>query len=125
MSFSAESAPPEPAARSDSTLAGVTGIRAEDLTLAEVQHLVELAVRAYGRIVDAEGGAGPILALSHAVTATDAVRAAGALLAALNVEVFELALFQTWGGSPWSRHPTNTLPTTTLPNGQNSEDSHA
>jgi hypothetical protein len=101
-------------------LEGIAGIRAEDLTLADVQHLVDLAVRAYGRILDAEEDGGPILPAAHRVNATDAARAAGALLGALNVEVFELALFQTWGGSPWSAAPTSPPP-----NGQKAGNSHA
>ena len=108
----------------------IAGLRAEDLTLADVQHLVDLAVRAYGRILDVEEGDGPILPASHGVSATDAARAAGALLAALNVEVFELALFQTWGGSPWSAPLTGTPltsapPTSPPPNGQKAGNSHA
>ncbi|NUR92273.1 MAG: hypothetical protein HOY71_50075 [Nonomuraea sp.] len=35
------------------------------------------------------------------VTATDVVTVASALLHAQNLEVFELALWQSWGGVPW------------------------
>jgi len=105
-------------------LEGIAGVRAEDLTLADVQRLVDLAVRAYGRILDTEEDSGPILPTTHAVTATDAARAAGALLGAVNVEIFELALFETWGGRPWST-PLGTPLTSTPPNGQKAGNSHA
>jgi len=122
MSLSAERRRP--------ALEGIAGVRAEDLTLADVQHLVDLAVRAYGRILDDEEGGGAILPAAHGVSATDAARAAGALLGALNVEVFELALFQTWGGRPWSAPLTSTpltsTPlTSTTPNEQEAGNSHA
>lgn len=113
------------AERRGAGLDAIAGVRAEDLTLADVQHLVDLAVRAYGRILDAEEGGGPILPPAHAVSATDATRAAGALLAALNVEVFELALFQTWGGSPWSAPLTSTPHTSPRPDGQKAGNTHA
>ena len=74
--------------------------RPEDLSLADIQRLMNLAVPAYGRLVDL-GQDGPLLPSVHAVTATDAARAASALLAAVNLEVFELALWETWGGKPW------------------------
>jgi hypothetical protein len=114
-----------PSAERHGAVDAIAGVRAEDLTLADVQHLVDLAVRAYGRILDAEEDGGPILPAAHGVTATDAARAAGALLAALNVEVFELALFQTWGGSPWSAPLTGTPLTSTPPDGQKAGNSHA
>lgn len=72
------------------------------LALADVQALVELAVLAHGRILDAETEAGPILPPHSAVTATDAARAASALLGAVNLAVFELALWESWGGRPWA-----------------------
>ena len=74
--------------------------RPEDLSLADIQRLMNLAVLAYGRLVDL-GQDGPLLPSVHTVTATDAARAASALLAAVNLEVFELALWETWGGKPW------------------------
>ena len=72
----------------------------EDLSLADIQRLMNLAVLAYGRLADV-GREGPLLPVTHAVTATDAARVASALLAAVNLEVFELALWETWGGKPW------------------------
>jgi hypothetical protein len=72
----------------------------EQDTLVDVQRHMESAVRAYGQLLDA-GHTRPILADNHRITATDAVRAASALLAAVNLEVFELALWQSWGGQPY------------------------
>jgi hypothetical protein len=83
-----------------------------DLTLAEVQRLMELAVRGYGRLLD-DGTGGSVLADSHEVTATDAVRAASALLAAVNLQIFELALWETWGGRPWAARTAPGQPTAT------------
>ncbi|MFI9386665.1 hypothetical protein [Kutzneria sp. NPDC052558] len=76
----------------------------EQVSLAEVQRLMERAVAAYSRLTD-DGAAGPILHNGHNITATDAVRAASALLSAVNLEVFELALWQSWGGyAPTDHH---------------------
>ncbi|WP_028923572.1 hypothetical protein [Pseudonocardia acaciae] len=66
----------------------------------EVRRLMERAVRGYGQLVES-GQAVPVLDADHRVTATDAARAASALLHAVNLEVFELALWETWGGRPW------------------------
>lgn len=82
------------------------------LTLEDVQRLMDLAVRGYGRLLDEETG-GPVLPDLHGVTATDAVRAASALLSAVNLEVFELALWQTWGGAPWAPREAGISPTRT------------
>lgn len=72
------------------------------LRLSDVQILMDLAVRAYGRILEEEKERGSILPSAHGVTATDVSRAASALLDALNIEVFELALWESWGGRPWA-----------------------
>lgn len=83
---------------------------AADLTLEDVQRLMGLAVRGYSRLLD-EGAGGAALPDSHAVTATEVVRAASALLAAVNLEVFELALWQTWGGATWTPREAGIHPT--------------
>jgi hypothetical protein len=90
-----------PTERSEELVLG-PGTKPEDLSLADIQRLMNLAVLAYGRLADV-GREGPILPVTHAVTATDAARVASALLAAVNLEVFELALWETWGGRPWWR----------------------
>jgi hypothetical protein len=72
------------------------------LSLAEIQSIMEIAVLAYGGMLDDEREVGPILPPGTNVTATDAARAASGLLGAVNLEVFELALWETWGGRPWS-----------------------
>jgi len=73
----------------------------DEPTLAEVRQQMEHAVRAYARLVDA-GASGPILAPGHRVTATDVAITCGALLDSVHLEVFELALWATWGGTPWT-----------------------
>ena len=82
-----------------------TELTGDSLALEDIQQLMERAVRAYSRLLD-EGPTGPILHNGHTITATDAVRAASALLSALNLEVFELALWQSWGGHTPTDHTT-------------------
>jgi len=82
-----------------------TELTGDSLALEDVQQLMERAVRAYSQLLD-EGPAGPILHNGHRITATDAVRAASALLSAVNLEVFELALWQSWGGYAPNDHHT-------------------
>ena len=67
----------------------------------EVQELMARAVRAYGRLLDAGVAVSP-LPPGADITATDAVRAASGILKAVNLETFELALWETWGGTPWT-----------------------
>jgi hypothetical protein len=91
------------AERSPSTMIAELGsCDVGSLRLSDVQALMDLAVRAYGRIRDEEKEQGSILPPVHRVTATDVSRAASALLDALNIEVFELALWESWGGRPWA-----------------------
>jgi hypothetical protein len=66
----------------------------------DVRRLMEQVVIAYGALVDEAGQNLPILSSEHQVTATDAARAASALLSAVNLEVFELAMWQEFGGRP-------------------------
>lgn len=65
-----------------------------------VRTLMTAAITAFGRHVDA-GTPVPEPADATKVNATDAVRAASAVLKAVNLETFELALWETWGGTPW------------------------
>ena len=87
--------------------AQLRGLGPEALNLADVQVLMELAVVAFGRIRDDEREYGPILQPYAGVTATDVSRTASALLKAVKLEVFELALWESWGGRPWSAGPAN------------------
>jgi hypothetical protein len=79
------------------------------MSLEDIQQRVESAVRAYSRYLES-GQDGPILNSGNRITATDAVRAASAILDAVNLEVFELALWQSWGGDlpTKSHHDHNT-----------------
>ena len=94
---------PSSAERSPSEIIAELGsCDVNSLRLSDVQILMDLAVRAYGRILEDEKEQGSILPPVHGVTATDVSRAASALLDALNIEVFELALWESWGGRPWA-----------------------
>lgn len=70
----------------------------------DVQLLMAMAVRAYSDLVE-RGHAMSPLAPGSDVTATDAVRAASGILKALDLETFELALWQMFGGGPERRDP--------------------
>lgn len=84
-----------------SPVSDLLGTDPETLAPEDVQELMAYAVRAYGRLLDA-GTAVPPLPVGAEVTATDAVRAASGILKAVNLETFELALWETWGGTPWT-----------------------
>ena len=64
-----------------------------------VQLFMTTAIRAYGDLAD-RGIDFPPLTADADVSATDAVRAASAILKAVDLETFELALWQMFGGSP-------------------------
>lgn len=72
----------------------------ETLSPEAVHRLMTVAVVAFGRHLDA-GTPMPEVVEATQVNATDAVRAASAVLKAVNLETFELALWETWGGTPW------------------------
>lgn len=86
----------------DQAIAEVVEADPESLTPAHIQALFPVAIRALGHRLD-EGESFPPFTAHSGVTATDAVRTASAVLGALNLEPFELALWETWGGRPW--HP--------------------
>ncbi|MFI9386991.1 hypothetical protein [Kutzneria sp. NPDC052558] len=81
-----------------------------DVTVDGLRVLAEYVVTAYGALVDAEGESVSILSAGHQVTATDAARAASALLSAVNLEVFELAMWENFGGRPGALPPTVRIP---------------
>jgi hypothetical protein len=54
------------------------------------------AIRSYAAQVTAEGAYFPVVP-PNTLTATDAMIAATALLKAVNLQVFELGLWQAWG----------------------------
>lgn len=76
--------------------ARVAGLPPEFLTLEVVQLLMATAIKGYSRLLD-EGVSFPPFGTPSEITATEAVRAASAILRAADLETFELALWQTWG----------------------------
>ena len=67
----------------------------EDLSETEVRDLFTLAVKQY---FERQLGAEPFAPIDPtAVSPTEGVVAASALLEAINVEVFELGLWKSWG----------------------------
>jgi hypothetical protein len=71
-----------------------------DVTLsdAEVQALLAKAVRLYAGRAAERDGALAAFPPGAAVTATDVTVAASAMLKAVNLQVFELGLWQAWAG---------------------------
>lgn len=86
---------------SDELVAELAAADPAGLAPESVQRLMATAVTAYGRMLDA-GVPAPAFGSATDVTATDAVRAASAVLKGVNLETFELALWETWGGTPWT-----------------------
>ena len=83
-------------------VARLTALDPQDLAPDEVQRLMTLAVRAYSHLVERGQDVAP-LSPDSAVSATDAVRAASGILKALDLEIFELALWQMFAGGPLRR----------------------
>lgn len=103
MSSSADSpvAPNVPASASD-LVARLAALDPHTLAPDDVQLLMTIAVRAYSDLVEGGHVLAP-LAPGSDVSATDAVRAASGILKALDLETFELALWQMFGGGPLRR----------------------
>ena len=69
--------------------------RADELTDADVQAMLANAVRLYaGRAQNRDGKLAAFSA--DAVTATEAMIAVSAILKAVNVQIFELGMWQAW-----------------------------
>lgn len=66
----------------------------------ELQRALAAAIKAYVARVEAGERLSPMLAESDpmAVTATDVLVVVTDMLAACDIEVFELGMWQTWGG---------------------------
>jgi hypothetical protein len=67
------------------------------LELREIQTLLAAAVRLYSDHA-AKSDAGPVAFAADAVTATDAMVASTAILKAVNLQLFELGMWQAWTG---------------------------
>jgi hypothetical protein len=72
----------------------------DDVSERAIQRLLSIATKAYVRKLEAGHRFGPFTSGANgvAVTATDAVATASAMLDALQIEVFELGMWQTRGG---------------------------
>jgi hypothetical protein len=67
------------------------------LTDAEVQEMLARAVRLYAERVEEQGALAAFPA-GAAVTATDVMVTVTAMLKAVNLQVFELGMWQSWAG---------------------------
>lgn len=63
-----------------------------------LQRLLAVAVRAYVRRVESGERISPFPTTGQAVTVTDVLVAVTDMLAASEIELFELSLWQAWGG---------------------------
>ena len=71
---------------------------AEPMSDAEVQALLARAVRLYAERVAARDEALAAFPPGELITATDAVVTTTAILKAVNVQLFELGMWQAWSG---------------------------
>jgi hypothetical protein len=69
-----------------------------DLSDAEVQALLAAAVRIYAERAEARDEPLPAFPANAGITATHAMIAVTAMLKAVNVQVFELGMWQAWSG---------------------------
>jgi hypothetical protein len=65
---------------------------------ADIQAMLAEAVRLYAERAAERDGALPAFPASAMVTATDVMMTATAMLKAMNLEVFELGMWQSWSG---------------------------
>jgi hypothetical protein len=66
------------------------------LSDAELQAVMAAAIRSYAARADASDEPLPALAADSGVTATEAMLAVSAIMKAVNVQVFELGMWQSW-----------------------------
>jgi hypothetical protein len=64
-------------------------------SMEDVQKLLAMAIRLYAAHYQA-GGEAPIFGPMHGVSATDVMVASTEMLKAVNVQLFELGMYQTW-----------------------------
>ena len=72
-------------------------VAAERLSDAEIQNMLAKAVRLYAERVEQRDGALPAFAPEQA-TATEVMVTVTAMLKAVNLQVFELGMWQAWSG---------------------------
>jgi hypothetical protein len=68
------------------------------LSDAELQAVMAAAIRSYAARADVSDEPLPALAPDSGVTATEAMLAVSAIMKAVNVQVFELGMWQSWSG---------------------------
>lgn len=65
---------------------------------AELQRLLAAVIKDYAARAEARDDPLPALAPDCGVTATEAMLAVSAILKAVNIQVFELGMWQSWSG---------------------------
>jgi hypothetical protein len=65
---------------------------------AELQGLLAAAIKSYAARAEISDDPLPALAPESGVTATEAMLAVSAILKAVNIQVFELGMWQSWSG---------------------------
>ncbi len=68
------------------------------LSDAQLQGLLAAAIKSYAARAEASDEPLPALAPDSGITATEAMLAVSAILKAVNVQVFELGMWQSWSG---------------------------
>ena len=68
------------------------------ITDAELQGLLAAAIKSYAARAEASDQPLPALLPDSGVTATEAMLAVSAILKAVNIQVFELGMWQSWSG---------------------------
>jgi hypothetical protein len=68
------------------------------LSDAQLQKLLAAAIKSYAARAEASDEPLPALAPNSEVTATEAMLVVSAILKAVNVQVFELGMWQSWSG---------------------------
>jgi hypothetical protein len=68
------------------------------LSDAELQGLLAAAIKSYAARAEARDAPLPALAADSGVNATEAMLAVSAIMKAVNVQVFELGMWQSWSG---------------------------
>lgn len=76
------------------------GTAVADLPVEDVQRVFTAAFHLYARLAEERNIGDPFTQVNE-ITATQVVTTALAILHSQNLEVFELALWQSWGGTPW------------------------
>jgi hypothetical protein len=68
------------------------------LSDAQLRMLLAAAIKSYAARAEASDEPLPALAPDSGITATEAMLAVSAILKAVNVQVFELGMWQSWSG---------------------------